>query len=126
MGGDLPSVTPRIAHRRASISVWHVCRTLDDAGSCFYCALTDTIGVLHVDIKERWQEFARASPVTDHDHRVADPYESRSSRGHFAVRVEYRLEKADDAGDIRRKHPWNDGWPAIRLQAAHFRSPHRP
>jgi hypothetical protein len=26
---------------------------LDDAGSYFYCALTDTIGVLHVDIKER-------------------------------------------------------------------------
>src|SRR5882757_322127 len=97
MGGDLPSVTPRLAHRRASASVWHVCRMLDDAGSCFYCALTDTIGVLHVDIKERWQEFARASPVTDHDHRVADPYESRSSRGHFGVRVEYDLRKPTTA-----------------------------
>src|SRR5262249_16476828 len=34
---------------------------------------------------------------------------------------EYRLEEADDPGDIGRKHPWNDRGPAIRLQAACFR-----
>src|SRR5712671_2079568 len=39
MGGDLPSITPWIAHRRAPVSVWHVCRMLDDEGSCFYRAL---------------------------------------------------------------------------------------
>ncbi len=122
MGGDLPSITPWVAHRRAPVSVRHVCRMLDYEGSCLYRALTDTIGVVDVDIKEGWQQFARASPITDHDHRVADSYDGRSSCGHFAIRVEYRLEKADDPGDIMRKHSWNDGRPAIRLQAARFRS----
>src|SRR5215475_11653074 len=106
MGGDLPSIPPWIAHRCAPVSVRHVCRMLDDDGPCFYCALIDAIGIVDVDIKKGWGEFARASPVTHHDQRVADPYDGRSSCGHFGVRIEYRLEEADDPGDIRRKHPW--------------------
>jgi hypothetical protein len=58
-------------------------------------ALTDAIGIVAVDMKKGWGEFARASPVTDHHHRVADPYYGRSSCGHFGIRVEYRLEEAD-------------------------------
>jgi hypothetical protein len=45
MGGDLPGIAPWIAQHRAPVSVRHVCRMLDDEGSCLYRALADTIGV---------------------------------------------------------------------------------
>ena len=68
---DLEDIPLRIADHGSPIAIRGVERRLYGSGACGDSSLINAIGVLHVHIKKRWEQFPLIGR-RDHDKRVAD------------------------------------------------------
>src|ERR1700736_2795154 len=117
---DLPSIAPRIEHRRPSIAVGRVHWVLDRSGPGIDREAVSLIRVFDIHAKEGRHGLAPASAVADHYYGVADLYFSRPSLAIFAAGIEHGPEKSDQPGDVGGEDSRRDRMPAGRSEAAHL------
>src|SRR6516162_8884625 len=108
---NLPNVAPPVLHRGAPIAVRHVDGFLYGKSACLERPSIGLVSILHIDIQEGFPWFAYTAAITDQDQRVANP--------HFAAGAEDQFEEADDATNVLREHPRDNGWPAIWSEIGH-------
>jgi hypothetical protein len=119
---NLPDVAPGVLHRGPPVAIWHIDGFLDCKSVCLERALVGLVGVLHIDIEEGRPRFAHTASVADHDQRIPDPHFSGGTSAHFAPGAEDQFEDANEAINVLREQPWDDGWPAIKPNARSSRT----
>lgn len=67
--GDLEYFTERVAHHRSPVAIWGVKRWFYARRAGCDSSVIDAVGILDVDVEERWEQLALASRC-DHDKRV--------------------------------------------------------
>ena len=110
---NLPDVAPRVLHRGAPVAVRRVDGFLYGKSTGLERPLIGLVGILHIDIEEGFSRFARTATIADQDQRIANPHFSRGASPHFAAGAKDQFEETDDATNVLREHPRDNGRPAI-------------
>jgi hypothetical protein len=58
--GDLEHVPERVAHHGPPVAVWGVERALDARRSRCDSSVIGRVGIVDIDVEERWEHFALA------------------------------------------------------------------
>jgi len=98
---------------------WHIDGFVYGKSACLERPSIGLVSILHIDIQEGFPWFAYTAAITDQDQRVANPHFSRGASSHFAAGAEDQFEEADDATNVLREHPRDNGWPAIWSEIGH-------
>src|SRR6516225_8843882 len=116
---NLPDVAPGVLYRGAPVAVRRVDGLLYGKSTGLERPLIGLVGILHIDIEEGFSRPARTAAIADQDQRIANPHFSRGARSHFAAGAKDQFEEADDATNVLREHPRDNGWPAIWSEIGH-------